>query len=189
MTAPSDGAVVRGGTVDVRGSVSPSTADVSVLGRPALVTGGRFTVVVPLRPGVNIVDVAASARTRRPAFAALRVTRDVRVTVPDLLGVAEDDVAARLDALGLEADVTRGGDILDVLRSGEPAVCMQEPRAARGCAAATPCTSSSRSAADVHPGSVARRHGDQRDPRDAAVANDTEHDRALDRRPARAPDA
>ena len=127
VTAPSDGAVVRGGTVDVRGSVSPSTADVSVLGRPALVTGGRFTVVVPLRPGVNIVDVAASARTRRPAFAALRVTRDVRVTVPDLLGVAEDDVAARLDALGLEADVTRGGGILDVLRSGEPAVCTQEP--------------------------------------------------------------
>ncbi len=127
VTAPADGAIVRGGTVDVRGSVSPSTADVSVLGRPALVTGGRFTVVVPLKQGVNIVDVAASARTRRPAFAALRVTRDVRVTVPDLLGAVEDDIAARLGALGLEADVTRGGGILDVLRSGVPAACAQVP--------------------------------------------------------------
>ncbi|MEY2513888.1 MAG: hypothetical protein QOJ89_1246 [bacterium] len=127
VTAPADGTVVRGGTVDVRGRVSPPSADVSVLGRPALVAGGSFTVVVPLRPGVNIVDVAASARIRRPAFAALRITRDVRVTVPDLTGVAEDDVGARLQALGLEADITRGGGILDVLRSGQVAVCEQEP--------------------------------------------------------------
>ena len=127
VTAPGDGTVVRGGTVDVRGRVSPSSADVTVLGRPALVSGGSFTVVVPLRPGVNIVDVAASARNRRPAFAALRVTRDVRVTVPDLLGVVEDDVGTRLQPLGLEAEVTRGGGILDVLRPGAPAVCTQQP--------------------------------------------------------------
>jgi hypothetical protein len=129
VTAPGDGTVVRGGTVDVRGRVSPPSADVAVLGRPALVSGGGFTVVVPLRPGLNIVDVAASARSRRPAFAAVRVTRDVRVTVPDLAGVIEDDVGARLQALGLEADVTRGGGILDVLRSGEVEVCSQEPPA------------------------------------------------------------
>ena len=128
VSAPADGALVRGGTVDVRGSVSPASADVAVLGRPALVTGGRFTVVVPLRPGVNIVDVAATADRRRPAFAALRVTRDVLVTVPDLSGVVEADIAARLDPLGLKADVQRDGGILDVLRPGDRAVCVQEPQ-------------------------------------------------------------
>jgi len=125
--APADGARVRGGTVDVRGSVSPASADVAVLGRPALVTGGRFDVVVPLEPGVNIVDVAATAGRRRPAFAALRVVRDVDVTVPDLTGVPEDEVAARLEALGLQADVQHDDSILDVLRPGDRAVCVQDP--------------------------------------------------------------
>jgi hypothetical protein len=127
ISAPADGSVVRGGTVDVRGSVSPASADVAVLGRPALVTGGRFTVVVPLDPGINLVDVAASAGRRRPAFAVLRVTRDERVTVPDLTGVAEDEVAARLDALGLKADIQHDDSILDILRPGDRVVCVQDP--------------------------------------------------------------
>ena len=125
VTAPADGARVRGGTVDVEGSVSPATADVAVLGRPALVSQGRFTVVVPLDPGVNVVDVAASARSRRSAFAALRVTRDVDVTVPDLTDVVEIDGC--LEPLGLHAAVEVGGDIFDVLRSGPRRVCEQDP--------------------------------------------------------------
>jgi len=128
VEAPPDGLVVRGATVDVRGTVIPPSADVSVLGRPALVSEGRFTVVVPLRPGVTIVDVAASALRRRGAFAAIRVTRDVLVSVPDLAGVVEDDVQARLEPFGLEADITRDGAILDVLRPGDRVVCEQNPQ-------------------------------------------------------------
>jgi len=127
VTAPSDGALVRGGTVDVRGRVTPSTAQVVVLGRPALVADGRFTVVVPLQPGVNVVDIAASARRRTAAFAALRVTRDVLVSVPDLTGVEEDDLDARLEDSGLRASVERGGGLLDALLPGARAVCEQEP--------------------------------------------------------------
>jgi hypothetical protein len=127
VSAPADGALVRGGTVEVRGSVSPASAEVSVVGRPALVTQGQFTVVVPIEPGVNIVDVAASATRRRPAFAALRVTRDVLVTVPDLTGVVEQDIDGRLEPLGLRASVQRDGGILDILRPGDRAVCEQEP--------------------------------------------------------------
>lgn len=127
VTAPPDGTLVRRGTVDVEGRVSPGSATVAVLGRPALVSEGRFTVVVPLAPGVNVVDVAASASRRRPAFAVLRVTRDVEVTVPELAGVAEDEIDARLQPLGLHAEVQNGGDILDVLRSGPRVVCEQDP--------------------------------------------------------------
>jgi hypothetical protein len=129
VTSPPDGALVRGETVDVRGRVSPATGQVLVLGRPALVVRGSFIVSVPLEPGANVVDVAASAGRRTPAFAALRVTRDVFVSVPDLAGVVEDDVAGALQPLGLTASVRRGGGILDLLRSGPRVVCEQHPRA------------------------------------------------------------
>lgn len=129
VSAPSDGAVVRGGNVDVRGRVTPAVAEVTVLGRPALVTAGRFSAVVPLEPGANVVDVIATAPRRRPALAAVRVTRDVLVTVPQLAGVEEDELEGVLEPLGLRAEVERGGGILDVLRPGAYAVCAQEPRA------------------------------------------------------------
>ncbi len=129
ITAPSDGAVVRGGTVDVRGRVAPAVSQVTVLGRPALVTSGRFSAVVPLAPGANVVDVIATAPRRKPALAALRVTRDVLVTVPQLAGVEEDELEGVLDSLGLRAEVERGGGILDALRPGTYAVCTQEPDA------------------------------------------------------------
>lgn len=129
ITAPADAAVVRAGNVDVRGRVTPAVAEVTVLGRPALVTDGRFSAVVPLEPGANVLDVIATAPRRRPALTALRVTRDALVTVPQLAGVAEEELERVLAPLGLRADVQRGGGILDVLRPGEPVVCEQQPRA------------------------------------------------------------
>lgn len=129
VTSPPDGALVLGETVDVRGRVSPATGHVLVLGRPALVAQGSFVVTVPLEPGANVVDVAASAGRRTPAFAALRITRDVLVSVPDLAGIVEDDVAGALQPLGLTASVRRGGGIFDLLRSGPRAVCEQHPAA------------------------------------------------------------
>jgi hypothetical protein len=127
ISGPSDGSTLRRGTADVRGSVSPRSSAVTVLGRPALVSDGRFTVVVPLEPGVNVIDVMATAPRRLPAMTALRVTRDVLVTVPDLTGALEDELEARLEPLGLRADVERGGGLFDVLRAGDPRVCEQEP--------------------------------------------------------------
>jgi len=129
VTAPADAAIMRDGTLDVRGRVSPAGAKVRVLGRPAQVSGGTFTAVVPLEHGRNIVDVAATARGRRTALAALRVTRDERVAVPDLVGLAAGDVEREIEALGLRVDVRRGGGLLDRLLGGDPVVCEQEPAA------------------------------------------------------------
>jgi hypothetical protein len=129
VTAPVDRASVRRGTVDVQGRVTPQGAAVAVLGRPALVTDGRFTVVVPLEPGMNVIDVSATAPRRLPALTAVRVIRDVLVTVPSLTGLLEDELDARLEPLGLRADVSRGGGLFDVLRGGDPRVCQQEPQA------------------------------------------------------------
>ena len=129
ITAPSDGSTLRRGTAEVRGTVSPRSSSVMVLGRPALVTDGEFTVVVPLEPGANVVDVMATAPRRLPALTAVRVIRDILVTVPDLTGLLEDELEARLEPLGLRADVERGGGLFDVLRPGEPRACEQEPEA------------------------------------------------------------
>lgn len=129
ITAPADAAVVRGGNVDVRGRVAPAVSQVTVLGRPALVTQGSFSAVVPIEPGANVIDVIATAPRRRPALAALRVTRDVLVTVPQLVGVVEEELEDVLEPLGLRAEVRPGGGILDALRPGEPVVCEQDPEA------------------------------------------------------------
>ena len=129
ITAPTDAAVVRDGSVEVRGLVHPRRARVLVLGRPAHVARGEFRAVVPLQVGSNLIDVGASARGAAPAWNALRVTREVLVKLPDLIGATRDDAIARLDALGLRADVEEEGGLLDALLGGDWIVCASDPPA------------------------------------------------------------
>lgn len=129
ITAPTDAAVVRDGSVEVRGVVQPRGARVLVLGRPVRVARGEFRAVVPLEAGTNLIDVGASARGAVPAWNALRVTREVLVTLPDLVGETRDDAIARLDDLGLGAEVEEEGDFLDELLGGDWAVCASDPPA------------------------------------------------------------
>ena len=127
ITKPTDRATVRGANLDVRGAVSPARADVRVLGRPARVSGGTFTVVVPLEPGANVVDVAATTRGRAPSLTAFRVTREQRVAVPDLGGMQLAELEALLTPLGLRLESESGGGILDPLIPRSPRVCEQQP--------------------------------------------------------------
>ena len=82
-----------------------------------------------LEPGANVIDVIATAPRRKAALTALRVTRDILVTVPQLADVEEEELERVLEPLGLRAEVQRGGGILDVLRSGPTVVCEQDPPA------------------------------------------------------------
>jgi hypothetical protein len=127
ITAPTDAAVVRDGSVEVRGLVHPRGARVLVLGRPARVARGEFRAVVPLRVGSNLIDVGASARGAAPAWNALRVTRELVVSVPDLTGATREDAVARLEALGLRAEVEEEGSLLDELLGGDWIVCSIRP--------------------------------------------------------------
>src|SRR5262245_24996829 len=127
---PGDAATVESGTIDVRGTVEPATAQVRVLGRPATVTGGSFTIQVPLEPGANVVDVIASASRRAPMLTAFRITREVLVVVPDLSGQDVGDAEDSLKGLGLKVDARRGADgFIDGLLPGAPKVCTQRPDA------------------------------------------------------------
>jgi Glucodextranase, domain B len=130
VSAPGDSAVVRADSVEVTGRVSPARARVEVMGVEAPTrASGRFAVRVPLAEGRNVLDVSASARGRRPALAALRVTRDTGVTVPVLAGSEPDGATARLERLGLRASEVRDGGLLDHFRLSPVRVCDTEPAA------------------------------------------------------------
>lgn len=127
VSVPSDMAVVRDDSVAVQGTVTPARAEVQVLGRAAEVTGGRFTASVPLEPGANVIDVIATARGRETAMTALRVTREVPVTVPNLAGLDADEVESELRDVGLRADIDEEGDFIDEFLPQDPTACSQDP--------------------------------------------------------------
>jgi hypothetical protein len=127
LASPGDGTVVRAAIVEVRGTVRPSGAAVEVAGRAAAVRGGQFDAVVPLSVGANVIDVAADAPGARPAVLALRVQRDDRVTVPQLVGDDPDVVQAHLEDLGLKVRSQRGGGFFDPIIPEAKRVCSLSP--------------------------------------------------------------
>ena len=130
VDAPADMALSHDDAIEVRGVVSPSTARVTVDGDNADVNGGRFSAQVKLQPGTNLIDVVAGAPDgARPAMVAIRVRRQVTVSVPDLLGFTPKDAEDALAAKGLEADVQESGGLFDFLLPEDARVCDTDPPA------------------------------------------------------------
>jgi hypothetical protein len=130
VDAPTDMTLLRQQSVDVHGVVAPPSASVSVEGKPVGVRGGRFSTTVRLLPGTNLIDVVAGARRARPAMVAVRVRRQVTVTVPDLTGFTPGDAKDALAGLGLEADVKKAGGLIEFLLPEDARVCDTDPPAA-----------------------------------------------------------
>lgn len=128
ISAPVDTAVVQGASMLVSGHVSPPGARVRVQGRAARVSGGTFSSEVKLAQGPNVIDVAATASGRAAALTAFRVTREERVAVPELVGLAVDDAAREAGRLDLKLESERGGGFLDPLVPRRIGVCEQSPR-------------------------------------------------------------
>lgn len=131
VTDPTDQGTVRDSSVDVRGTVRPARATVTVAGRRADVSGGTFHARVDLAAGINVIDVLASDGDARPATTAVRVRRIVTVDVPDVVDLDADAATKQLEDAGLKADVQRpaGDDILDRILGGKPKVCETSPAA------------------------------------------------------------
>jgi hypothetical protein len=127
ITSPADSTTVKEDSLELRGRVSPARASVEVAGKSTPVTDGAFATTVSLAEGLNVIDVAASMPGRSPAFAAIRVTHDPRVTIPDLVGVPDEEAADRLIELGLDPSRESVGSLFDEFRSGERRVCEMEP--------------------------------------------------------------
>jgi PASTA domain/Glucodextranase, domain B len=130
VSAPQDLATVRTDTVEIRGTVHPATSTVLVGGRRASVSGASWSAEVDLEPGVNLVDVLASAGAAKPALSAVRVRRLVEVEVPDIVDDAVDDARQALEDAGLKGNFEdTGGGFFDELLGGSPKVCETDPAA------------------------------------------------------------
>jgi len=127
VDAPGDGAVVRDGTVEISGRVSPAGASVTVLGRSATTAGGSFSAAVPLAAGDNVIDVMATAPSSRPAMTALRIVREITIRVPDVTGDSPNDARSRLEQAGLRANVQESGGLFEDLLPTDPSVCQTTP--------------------------------------------------------------
>jgi hypothetical protein len=130
VSSPADMSTLRAESVEVKGTVSPASSAVLVVGQRAAVSGGgTFSATVALAPGANVIDVMATASGRGPSLTALRVTREVPAIVPNLDGKTADEVRSTLGGLGLKAEVEEGGGLLEDLLPGDPVVCTQDPGA------------------------------------------------------------
>jgi len=123
ITAPPDRSFVSSSRVPVSGVVSDPSAEVSVNGTNAMVTGTQYlAAAVPLANGENTL-VATARRDDETATAQVTVTFDeppqivissprdgstLRVAETDVEGLV-DDVAAHVDVNGIAASVGAGG--------------------------------------------------------------------------------
>jgi hypothetical protein len=151
VTAPADGEKLSASTrsVTVRGTITPASAHVMVLGKPAKVSAGVFQRKVPLTSGSNHIDVVATSSGADPATTAVDVTRAKKakpkpaqapappptpapqpstVSMPDEVGqrldVAKDDIRGS----GLRVRVLGGGTFGIVVESNWT-VCETRPGA------------------------------------------------------------
>lgn len=127
LSLPDDREQTREDSISVSGTVSPADAAVRVAGEEAEVDGGAFTASVALDPGRNVIDVTASSPGRRPAVDAVRVTRDMRVPVPKVIGLEVEQAQAALNRAGLRSEVQRVDGWLDRVIPGTTHVCATEP--------------------------------------------------------------
>lgn len=104
ISAPKDLTTVQTHSVEVRGTVNPIGAKVTLLGNIQATIGptGLFTATLPLNVGVNIVDVAAVVPGRARAGVSLTITR-APSAAETRAAAARATAAARVAAAGENA--------------------------------------------------------------------------------------
>ena len=131
LAAPDDGGTTRGERIEIRGTVTPGDSSVRIAGEDAEVSGGQFSAEVELLPGGNVIDIAATSPGRRPATDAVRVERDMRVPVPEVVGQDAEKALETLKAAGLKPSEEQGGSWIDRLLGGPVTVCAMSPTAGK----------------------------------------------------------
>jgi hypothetical protein len=129
VSEPLDGATVTTGSVTVSGSVTPLVTSVLVLGHRVTVSHGTFSAQVQLQPGSNLLDVLAGAAHAKAAMTAVRVFRQILVTIPDVSNDSPPNAAKALIALGLHVQLKDTDPFYSFLIPGGQSVCSLNPSA------------------------------------------------------------
>jgi hypothetical protein len=129
VSEPADGAVVTAGSVTVSGNVTPLATGVLVLGHRVAVRSGSFSTQVQLQPGSNLLDVLAGAAHAKAAMTAVRVYRQILVTIPDVSNDSPPNAAKALVALGLHVHLKDTDPFYSFLIPGGQGVCGTSPGA------------------------------------------------------------
>jgi hypothetical protein len=124
VTSPS---TVHTGSATISGTVAPATARVLVLGHAVAVHEGSFSTEVSLAPGTNLIDVLAGAPHAHDAMSAVRVFRQVYVTIPSLSGASPSEAEQRLRQLGLVPEITKNEPFFSFLIPGSDSACGTDP--------------------------------------------------------------
>ena len=87
IDSPLDRLLTKEGEIVVSGTVGQDATALDVNGVSAPVSGGGYSVTVPLREGLNMIVAAATAANGKTGSAAIEVTRDttapiVRISSP-----------------------------------------------------------------------------------------------------------
>jgi hypothetical protein len=75
VTSPTNGTVIAGSNITVRGTVVPTNAVVQIQGQPAAVGNGVFTGTAKLQSGKTTIDVIGSAPGKTPGSTSVTVTQ------------------------------------------------------------------------------------------------------------------
>jgi hypothetical protein len=129
VSEPVDGTTVTTGSVTVSGSVTPLATSVLVLGHRVAVNHGSFSAQVQLQPGSNLLDVLAGTAHTKAAMTAVRVYRQILVTIPDVSNDSPPDAAKALVALGVHVQLKDTDPFYSFLIPGGQSVCGTSPSA------------------------------------------------------------
>lgn len=119
LTAPTDGATVAVSRIEVLGTISPPTAELSVLGRPVAVTRGTFKTPISLHKGLTRIKITARAKGLLGSSMVVSVRYVPSSSAPNPQGGGADagqlprsglPPAAEAEAIG-NCSVTSGGQV------------------------------------------------------------------------------
>lgn len=126
ITSPAAGLITRDGTVPVTGTVGEGVTSVRVNDVTASLSGSGFSVIVPLREGINMVVALATKSNGNTGTSSIEVTRDLEAPILKIDTPRDGFVA-------IQSTITVTGQVNDIVAGGtDPSVFVNGAKAAVG---------------------------------------------------------
>lgn len=120
ITSPANGLITKVAEIQVNGTVGSGINLVQVNGLLAAVSGGSYSVTVPLREGVNMIVAVAASANNKTGTASIEVTRDIVAPIVRIQSPRDGLVSANttIDVAGQVNDIVNGATNAEVRVNG-----------------------------------------------------------------------